>query len=276
MCPVSSKIGNVKLCAGCKVIGYIGKDEQKEDWSSHKKLCKVLQEARGKTEHWTCNGLSADDLIDRMAAKLERRVTQFETDIAMHPKICMVCGSGDRQAALKECRNCFCVAFCPDHYDEGGKFHKAEDCSALKTAAEDYKHEITLGHQVQTYSPAVMKKYEPLPQDIDMFFREDVNGLVSNKLPGYQESELRYITFLYTCPLTVLHALEQVGLKGGKKIEEATSLTVHLVGTRIAEMRHLHGWEVIACRYSSSSIVPLDIRSFIRFMLIPGCQGSPC
>ena len=31
-------------------------------------------------------------------------------------------------------------------------------------------------------------------------------------LPGYQESELRYLTFLYTCPLTILYAAEQAGL----------------------------------------------------------------
>ena len=40
--------------------------------------------------------------------------------------------------------------------------------------------------------------------NIEMFFVEDVNKIVSNKLPGYQESELRYLTFLYTCPLTTL------------------------------------------------------------------------
>ena len=28
MCAVTSKIGNVKLCAGCKVVGYNGKEEQ--------------------------------------------------------------------------------------------------------------------------------------------------------------------------------------------------------------------------------------------------------
>ena len=28
MCAVTSKIGSVKLCAGCKVVGYIGKEEQ--------------------------------------------------------------------------------------------------------------------------------------------------------------------------------------------------------------------------------------------------------
>ena len=36
-------------------------------------------------------------------------------------RVCMVTGSGEGQAELKECRNCFCVAFSPSHYDEGIK-----------------------------------------------------------------------------------------------------------------------------------------------------------
>ena len=43
ICPVSSKIGNLKMCGGCKMVGYVGKEEQKEDWPKHKQLCKILQ-----------------------------------------------------------------------------------------------------------------------------------------------------------------------------------------------------------------------------------------
>ena len=43
ICPVSSKIGNLKMCGGCKMVGYVGKEEQKEDWPKHKPLCKILQ-----------------------------------------------------------------------------------------------------------------------------------------------------------------------------------------------------------------------------------------
>ena len=67
-------------------------------------------------------------------------------------------------------------------------------------------------------------------------------------MSGYQDSELRYLTFLYTCPLTVLWGAEQAGLADGP-VEEATSLTIHLVGARTAEIRHLVGWEIIALRY---------------------------
>ena len=43
ICPVSSKIGNLKMCGGCKWVGYVGKEEQKEHWPTHKHLCKILK-----------------------------------------------------------------------------------------------------------------------------------------------------------------------------------------------------------------------------------------
>ena len=93
------------------------------------------------------------------------------------------------------------------------------------------------------------KSHEPLSEkgDIEAFFAADVASLVSRKLPGYQESELRYLTFLFTCPLTVLHGLETAGTAKGPA-EEQQELNIHLVGVRRAELRHLIGWEILACR----------------------------
>ena len=36
LCPVSMKIGNLKMCGGCKMVGYFSKEEQKADWPEHK------------------------------------------------------------------------------------------------------------------------------------------------------------------------------------------------------------------------------------------------
>merc|ERR1719471_878997 len=80
---------------------------------------------------------------------------------------------------------------------------------------EDYKHEKSLGHQVQEYEPPIQTKYQALPASIEVLFEKDVAKVVSNKLPGYQDSELRYLTFLYTCPLSVLWGAEQPGPGGG-------------------------------------------------------------
>jgi hypothetical protein len=71
-----------------------------------------------------------------------------------------------------------------------------------------------------------------------------VASLVSNKLSGYQDSELRYLTFLYSCPLTVLYGMEMTD----PALATRETLVVHLVGVRRAEVRHLIGWEIIACR----------------------------
>ena len=34
ICPISSKIGNLKMCSCCKIVGYVGKEEQVKivDW----------------------------------------------------------------------------------------------------------------------------------------------------------------------------------------------------------------------------------------------------
>ena len=154
---------------------------------------------------------------------------------------------------MKNCKSCFCVAFCTQHLEEGKKAHEAngaQQCNQLRIAAEDYRNEQTLGHQVQSYKPKTKDKYENLPENIELFFSKDVSEMVSNKLPGYQDSELRYLTFLYTCPLTTLFGAECAGTFGDKNIqlEERTEMTVHLVGTRLAEIRHLTGWEIIAHR----------------------------
>ena len=36
LCPNSMKIGSLKMCGGCKMVGYFGKDDQKADWNEHK------------------------------------------------------------------------------------------------------------------------------------------------------------------------------------------------------------------------------------------------
>ena len=189
-----------------------------------------------------------------MEKKLKRSLNQYEVDIVEHPRICLVCQEGKNQGILRNCRDCFCVAFCKICVEKNKKNpikaimrHKEKYCKALRTAAEDYKNEVNLGHQVIQYQPKIVKKYQMLEGDIEDFFRADVGNLVSNKLEGYQESELRYLTFMYTCPLTVLFGLQAEGLFENP-IDKISDLTIHLVGVRRAELRHVTGWEVIPSR----------------------------
>jgi hypothetical protein len=82
-----------------------------------------------------------------MSKQLGRELTQFERDIANHARMCMICDKGNPPDDLKNCRQCFCVAFCPEHLEVGKAKHE-KWCNQLKIAAEDYKNEQTIGHQV--------------------------------------------------------------------------------------------------------------------------------
>ena len=265
-CPISMKIGSLKMCGGCKLVidfkchdsdsetflsiqvGYFSKEDQKADWNDHKVVCKAvtgLMKSLG-VKH-VCEKLSGDRLVEAMSRALGRDLKQDEMDLCHYPRVCGLCGQGgSQQDALRNCTRCHCIAWCPDCIEKGKEGHE-EWCHLLKTSLEDYKHEKSLGHQVQKFVPPIETTFKPLPASIESLFEKEVGKLVSNKLPGYQESELRYLTFLYTCPLSVLYGVEQAGLASGP-VEEAESLTIHLVGARLAEMRHLVGWEIIALR----------------------------
>jgi len=248
LCPNSLKIGSLKMCGGCKMVGYFGKDDQKADWGEHKVICKAVCGLMKKlgVKH-IMEKLNSERLVGALEHELGRSLRQEELDICQFARVCCVCGGGGaNQEALKNCSRCHCVAWCPACIEKGKEAHEAW-CHLLKTAIEDYKHEKSLGHQVQKFEPPIQTKYQALPASIETLFEKDVAKLVSNKLPGYQESELRYLTFLYTCPLTVLWGAEQAGLATGP-VQEAEELTIHLVGARTAEIRHLVGWEIIALR----------------------------
>ena len=94
--------------------------------------------------------------------------------------------------------------------------------------------------------PTTKKKYSELQGGIEKFFVADVSRLVSNKVQGFRESELRYLTFLYTCPLTTLFGMQMAMMPDRTPISEAQSITIHLVGVRVAEFRNVLGWEIIA------------------------------
>jgi hypothetical protein len=114
---------------------------QKEDWPKHKELCKILKSLREQN-------LTGSDAVSYLTSKLKRPLNQFEFDIANHPRVCMVCNKYDPADELKNCKQCFCVAFCPKCVESG--ICNLPSCKALKIAAEDYKNEQTLGHQVHT------------------------------------------------------------------------------------------------------------------------------
>ena len=173
---------------------------QKEDWPYHKSLCKILKDMREQN-------LTGDSAIEFLKVQLNRPLSQYELDIAQHPRVCMISNQMNPPDELINCKVCFCVAFSPAYLEQGKCKHE-KWCQALKLSAEDYKFEQTIGHQVHTFQPTTKTKYTELSEGIEKFFKSDVAKLVSNAVTGFRESELRYLTFLYTCPLTTLFGMQ--------------------------------------------------------------------
>ena len=71
--------------------------------------------------------------------------------------------------------------------------------------------------------PTSRKTYSELTEGIEKFFVADVTKLVSNKVPGFRESELRYLTFLYTCPLTTLFGMQSAMMPDRSHIKVGTN-----------------------------------------------------
>lgn len=57
-------------------------------------------------------------------------------------------------------------------------------------------------------------------------------------------------------------------LPNGEDLSIASSLTIHLVGSRVAEMRHLTGWEIIAHRYPVSDMCLKRVSWRLRSALV--------
>ena len=94
--------------------------------------------------------LTGDSAVQFLQSRLNRPLTQYERDIANHPRVCMISNKANPPDDLIDCKLCFCVAFSKECIEEGKKKHE-KWCKALKIAAEDYKNEQTIVHQVRLF-----------------------------------------------------------------------------------------------------------------------------
>ena len=95
--------------------------------------------------------LTGDSAIQFLQSKLNRPLTQYERDIANHPRVCMISNTyGNPPDELKDCKQCFCVTFAPEYVAVGQCKHE-KWCKPLRIVMEDYKNEQTIGHQVRNF-----------------------------------------------------------------------------------------------------------------------------
>ena len=227
LCASCYKIGEHSACSGCLMSHYCSKTCQKSDWKNHKVLCKVLSSLRGSGPHLFHNDPGAQPrVLQTLTASLGRELSQYESDCLTHARICLVCHSAD-QAKLHNCPVCHCVAYCSqDCQAEDESLHQTV-CGDLAHCIQDYVLQATRGDRLACYLPPPLSKSKKLPQPFQSVFTEDCDQLfLQEDSPQYRTSQIRQLTFQYTCPATVLHA----ATLAVTDLSNLSSLVIHLVG----------------------------------------------
>ena len=73
-----------------------------------------------------------------------RQLSQYESDVLTHARICLVCHSAD-QPLLQNCPKCHCVAYCSEACrQEDSGLHQTV-CQDFVNCITDYKFSVTKG-----------------------------------------------------------------------------------------------------------------------------------
>ena len=92
------------------------------------------------------------------------------------------------------------------------------------------------------YLPPRRGKTQQLNPEFQRVFIEDCDKLFADTdTTEYRQSQVRQLTYTYTCPATVLHACHVSGLADS----HSGSLVIHVVGARTAEVEEAAAWSLI-------------------------------
>ena len=170
-----------------------------------------------------------------IGAALSRPLSQYESDLVTHARLCAVCLEGN-QASLVNCPDCHGAAWCKEGgcREEDEQLHKMA-CADLKHLLED-EREAQKGRSLSCYLPLPQPSYSPLPKDLPTLLEPGTDQLLE---PNHNRaSEFRQLSLTYTCPATALWGAELAGID----LEGRSSLTLHVVGARRAEVEQAGAW----------------------------------
>ena len=87
-------------------------------------------------------------------------------------------------------------------------------------------HQVTRGDRLSCYLPPPLQQPSLLGHVFTKVFAEDCHSLFSGEdQPEYRASQVRQLTYQYTCPASVLHAASLAGLPGGP-VSSVSSLVI--------------------------------------------------
>ena len=177
-------------------------------------------------------------LQNAIGAALGRPLSQYESDLVAHARLCAVCLEGD-QASLVNCADCHGAAWCREGgcREEDEELHKLA-CLDLKHLLED-EREAQRGQKLSAcYVPLPQTSYTPLPKDLPSLLEPGTDLLLETSTGQQKASQLRQLSLTYTCPATALWGAELAGLD----LAGRSSVTLHVVGARRAEVEQAGAW----------------------------------
>lgn len=234
VCKQSSE--NLKRCSNCKCLAYCSKEHQKADWKIHKELCKVISSTEKDFFNFEVKAYEDFQTLRYMRCaawqnKLNRPLENFENQIWMFPKVCVVCYSKNVKI---DCRNCLNVSYCSKNHEEVYSDIHRRYCDALRLNMEVDVYNMNEGYKPLGVDLCeIPLKVKKLPKNLGEFMDLFGNN-TSTKNPG---DKMQFIIKAdYISPAAnILYGLEKSNLLVDRSFIKRC-LTVHVVGADVVEM----------------------------------------
>lgn len=129
----STNEGILELCE-CRMISYCSEVHKTMHRQYHMEICVLIAYMlRGNPWYYmrrltiTEWHKSKENLMKLVRKRMSRPLMQYEIEMLMFPKSCLIC---HRQTGLRACYVCFSANFCSDHSIDFHQFHRS-DCKEL-------------------------------------------------------------------------------------------------------------------------------------------------
>ena len=230
----------LKKCSKCKLVHYCSQEHQRQDWRTHKDICKVISETNTPLTFSGEGPIEFDKFKIITGAlwhlRLGRRLSVSELEMWMFPKVCAVCYKGSVNMV---CTTCWSVAYCSDTHRIVHEKQHAEFCQKLKLCLEIHQKMFNQEPEWERMRFDFSKSVVTLPESICdvvkiMEFKSDVDfwKKAVNLIP---------MTEFFSSAVNVVYALEKSKFVE-KRFAKKSQLVIH---TTTTEFYKNMSWRVL-------------------------------
>ncbi|XP_014480839.1 PREDICTED: uncharacterized protein LOC106747634 [Dinoponera quadriceps] len=236
---------NFISCDQCCLILYCNEEHKAEHRAKHAESCAILKQVLQENpqeymrsfsdwQHWI---QSREKLLIAVAMKLCRPMEQYEKQMILWSKTCVVCYL---QTELKTCQRCFSANYCDVHANAFRKKHNEALCSQLM---------LSLNIDIET----IVDNVSPISYDFlsfinrNSYFEEMLEFCIEHILTRREENmdwiAKDYVLSDYLSePLTIYFGFKQLYLL---LFIRTPVFVIHLLRTDSLDIRGLPAWEIL-------------------------------